>query len=231
MIEVEPTLAFMADVYRLTAEGGPASPRFRAYVEAGAERVPVHGYNPMTSKDVLPTIEALLVIEAEACLGAAANRVAVALGFTDDVAMHLTVATPGMWTDRLATEVEHRLLLRDPGGVLHWFDEPVLAEQLDAAVTAQTVRLVSCHRHGPPTTLTDAVAQEGAALARAGDPGALDAAAAEALAVLGDDTGLPTMVAFLYGDDAAVTMGFSPLGLGPHAGERHATALARARRR
>jgi hypothetical protein len=231
VIEVEPTLAFMADVYRLTAEGGPASPRFRAYVEAGAERVPVHGYNPMTSKDVLPTIEALLAIDGEARLGAAANRVAAELGFTDDVAMHLTVATPGMWTDRLATEVEHRLLLRDPGGVLLWFDEPVLVEQLDAAIVAQAVRLVSFHRQGPPITLADAVAQEGEALARAGHLGEHDGAAAEALAVLEHDTDLPTMVAFLYGDDAARTMGFTPLGLDLHAGERHAVALARAHRR
>lgn len=230
MIEVEPTLAFMADVYRLSAEGGAASPRFRAYVEAGAELVPVHGYNPMTSKDVLPAIEALLAVDAERRLASGANRVVAELGFTDDATMHLTVATPGMWTDRLATEVEHRLLLRDPGGVRRWFDEPVLLEQLDAAIIAQAVRLVSFHRLGPPVTLADAVDQEGDALARAGRPGEHDAAAAEALAVLGHDTGLPTMVAFFHGDDAARAMGFTPLGLGPHTGERHATALARARR-
>jgi hypothetical protein len=34
------------------------------------------------------------------------------------------------------------------------------------------------------------------------------------------------MVAFLYGDGAAETMGFAPLGLGDHVGYDPATALA-----
>jgi hypothetical protein len=34
------------------------------------------------------------------------------------------------------------------------------------------------------------------------------------------------MVAFLYGDDAAAALGFTPVGLGPRVGERHAVWLA-----
>jgi hypothetical protein len=68
---------------------------------------PVHGYNPMTSKPVIDTIEALIDMRAEDRLETVANQTA-----------HITVATPGMWTDRLATEVEHRLLAKDPGGLL-----------------------------------------------------------------------------------------------------------------
>ena len=34
-VRVVPTLAVMAEVYRLPADGGPDSPRFRAYVELG----------------------------------------------------------------------------------------------------------------------------------------------------------------------------------------------------
>lgn len=225
-ITVVPTLAFMADVYRRSAAGGPRSDRFRAYEAAGAQRVPVHGYNPMTTKAVLPAIEAFLAIDAEERLAEAANRTAASMGFADDATMHLTVATPGMWTDDLATEVEHRLLARDPGGVLLWFDQPVSADSLDAAAVAQAVRLVTVARHGPPTVLADAVAQEGAASARAGGPAELDDAAADALAVLADDPSLSTMVAFLYGDDAADALGFTPIGLGPRVGERHATAIA-----
>ena len=50
---VIPTLAFMADVYRLSRQGGAESPRFRAYAAAAGQRVPIGGYNPMTGQSVL----------------------------------------------------------------------------------------------------------------------------------------------------------------------------------
>jgi hypothetical protein len=221
----------MAEVYRRSTDGGARSERFGAYVDAARDRRPVGGYNPMTSKPVLPTIESLLAIDAEARLADVARRTAERVGFDGDAVVHLTVATPGMWTDRLATEVHHRLTAAaDPAEVLWWFDQRVDAAGFDAAVVAQTWRLITDRRHGRPVTLADAVAQEGTALALAGDPGRLDAVAADALDVLGDDEGLPTMVAFLYGDDAARAMGFTPIGLGDHVGYRHATALAHATR-
>lgn len=212
---VVPTLAFMADVYRRSTDGGPRSERFAAYVAAAGEGLPVAGYNPMTSKPVLATIEALLAVDAEGRLERAATG--------PEGVLHLTVAAPGMWTDRLATDVEHRLLLHDPGGVLWWFDEPVTAAGVDAAIAAQLVRFA---RPGPPATLAEAVEQEGRALVAAGERGRLDDVAADALAVLAGDTTLSTMVAFLWGDPAAEAMGFTPLGLPAGAGLAHATALA-----
>lgn len=127
-IEVIRTLEAMADVYRLPSPGGARSPRFRAYAALAEQRLPVHGYNPMTSKPVLDTVEALLALGAEDRIARLANEVADALVFDGHATMHLTVATPGMWTDRLATELHHRLTAPDPGGVLWWFDEPVDAE-------------------------------------------------------------------------------------------------------
>ena len=217
-----PTLAFMAGVYRRSTEGGADSERFQAYVAAAAESVPVSGYNPMTSKPVLETIEALVAVKAEARLASVANEVAARLGFRGEATMHFTVATPGMWTDRLATEVEHRLLGRDPGGVLWWFDEAVDAEAVESDIAAQTVRLVASARGGPPWDLAAAVHQEGLAMAMAGHDGRLDPGAADVAEVLGEDPSLSTMVSFLYGDDAAVAMGFTPLGLGDRVGYRHA---------
>jgi small subunit ribosomal protein S1 len=178
-ITVVPTLDFMAGVYRRPAAGGPQSERFTHYVAAAGERLPVHGYNPMTSTPVLPTVEALLAAGAEPVLATAAGRSAARLGYDGDAVMHVTVATPGTWTDRLATEVEHRLLGADPGGLLWWFDQPVTPEAVEAEAVAQTVRLVThAHRGGPPATLADAVEQEGRALA--GERGEWDPAAAEA---------------------------------------------------
>lgn len=124
-ITVAPTLAFMADVYRRPTTGGRESDRFTFYVRAAAESLPVHGYNPMTTKPVLETVEALIDIEAEDRLVTVANDTANRLGYAIDAEMHITVATPGMWTDRLATEVDHRLRAPDPGGVLLWCGDVV----------------------------------------------------------------------------------------------------------
>lgn len=224
-IHVVPTLARMADIYRLSRDGGPKSPRFVAYTEAAARLVPISGYNPMTSKDVASAIDALLAIDAEQRLADTANAIARRLQFTDDVAMHLIVAAPGVWTDRLVTEVHHHLVSTDQRGVLLWFDDMVSPERLDAACAEQTTRMIEVARHGAPATLRAAVQQEGRALAVAGVPGAPSEAAAEVLEVLGDDASLASMVAFLYGDETAAALGYALLGIGAGVGAAHAVAL------
>lgn len=224
-VHVAPTLALMADIYRLSPEGGPKSPRFVAYTEAAARLVPISGYNPMTSKNVASAINALQAIDAEARLAAVANATAARLQFTDDVSMHLIVAAPGLWTDRLVTEVHHHLVSTDQRGVLLWFDDVVSIEKLEAACAEQTTRMVAVARDGVPTSLWAAVHQEGRALAVAGVPGALSEAAAEVLDVLGDDSSLASMVAFLYGDETAAALGYAMLGIGAGVGAAHAVAL------
>lgn len=216
----------MAGVYRCSARGGPNSARFDAYVAAGRRREPIHWYNPMTSAPVLETVEALLALDAEDEVASVATSTAHRMEFFEDRVMHVTVAAPGMWTDRLATEIEHRLLAADVGGVLWWFEDPVEVEALRGVIAAETVRLVTADRQGPPSTLSGAVAQEGMARSVGGDVGRFDSDAAAALDVLGGDPSLSIMVAFLYGDEAALAMGFTPLGLAAGVGGVHAAALA-----
>lgn len=224
-VRVIPTLAAMAEVYRLPADGGAESPRFGAYVELGRARVPVSGYNPMTSKAVLPTIERLLAIDAEGVAAKAATGAAEQLG-ADDIELVLTVATPGMWSDRLATEVEHRLVGKGAREILLWTGEDTGEAAVASAAVSQLVREVWRQRNGLPGTVVAAAAQEGLALSMAGMRGARSIEATAVLEVLGDDTTLSSMVAFLYGDDAAEAMGFTPVGLGDRVGESHAVALA-----
>jgi hypothetical protein len=225
-ITVERTLELMANVYRALTFGGSQSARFRSYVNAVAATAPIQGYNPMTSAPVIDTIEALIDAQAEDRLESVATRITHLLGYRQDDTMHITVATPGMWTDRLATEVEHRLLAKDPGGLLWWCAQAINAETLDLEIVTQTVRLVLQRREGAPSNLTAAAHQEGVAGATAGQQGEFHTGAAEVLEVLGNDTGLGTMVAFLYGDTAATNMGFAPLGLSGSTGYAHAVAAA-----
>jgi hypothetical protein len=224
-VRVVPTLAAMAEVYRRSAVGGRDSPRFQTYADLGREGVPVAGWNPMTSKDVLGTIERLQSIGAEAIVADVAAEVSRTLGAEEDVAVAIVVAAPGMWTDRLGTEVEHRLAGRGRNEVLFWQGEDVGADAVRAVATADVVRALWACRYGIPASVKDAVAQEGLALSLAGMGGRFDDEAARVFDVLAEDTTLSSMVAFLYGDEAATGMGYTPVGLGARVGERHAVAL------
>ena len=226
-IRVAPTLELMATVYALSKDGGNRSARFLGYVDAAKHGAPISGYNPMTSKPVLATIDALLAMRAEERAERIANDVARELAFSDDMQMHITVCTPGFWTDRIGTEVHHRLAGNDPRAILWWCGEEPTPELFDAEVVAQTVRTIVTLRDGAPASLRAAVEQEGAACAMSGAVGAFDEGAADALAILESDTSLATMVGFLYGDEAATALGFTPLGLGDRVGYAHAVALTR----
>lgn len=224
-VRVVPTLEAMAEVYRRSPVGGRDSPRFHTYTDLGRDGFPVAGWNPMTSKDVLGTIERLLAVDAEAIVAETAIAVVAQLGAEEDVHVAIVVAAPGMWTDRVATEVEHRLAGRGRNEILFWQGEDVGVEAVRATATADVVRTVWAARYGIPATVKDAVAQEGLALALAGMGGHFDDAAAAIFDVLAEDTTLSAMVGFLYGDEAAKAMGFTPVGLGARVGERHAVAL------
>jgi hypothetical protein len=209
------TLQAMADVYRLSTTGGQNSPRFKRYVEIMREEgVPAHGYNPMTSKPALETVEALLAIDAEA----------VAEEFSGDHDMYITVATPGMWTDRISTEIDHRLAPTNwsggPAAILLWTGEDTSVETVRRETIAQVVRLERDAR-----TTFEVAMREGYAYALSGDEGSIDDDVASALDVVGSDEALATKAALLYGDDVARTMGFVPLGLAGRAGYRHCIAL------
>jgi hypothetical protein len=244
-VRIVPTLSAMAEVYRLPTDGGPESPRFQRYVELARDGTPVSGYNPMTGKDAvgaLDTVEALLAIDAEDKAEDTANQCAEELGIDQDVDLTITVATPGLWTDRLATEIEHRLGGRRWKEIVLWTGEDTGEETLRAATTAQTVRVGWALLHRPPRSVAHAAGQEGLAAALADSagplsaaetsPGAVDAAdgadraVAAALDVFGEDTELSSRAALLYGDDVARQFGWMALGVKPSAGYAYCKAKA-----
>lgn len=225
-IEISPTLELMSRIYGLSSAGGAASERFRAYREAAEARTPIYGYNPMTREPVQQTIAGLLSFDAEAVAKESANKVANRIGFDENAAMHLTVATPGMWTDRFGTEIEHRLKANDPGGILLWQGDVLSRLQVDQEAIAQTVRLALHRERGgqAPGTLREAVEQEGAALAQAGADGSYSETAERILLEHLQEPDIGTMVAFLYGDKEAAKLGYSPIGIDDRSGYLHAIA-------
>ncbi len=153
---VAPALDLMAEVYRLDSRGGAGSVRFRRYTSL-CETHPVHLYNPMTSKpEALETVVRLIELDAEQIVGRLVGERGISLA----------VLTPGAWTDRLFTDIEHRTKALPFVGF--WAGESVDPETIVSATTQQLVRLDWQRRPGSAESVASLTAQEGLALRAAG---------------------------------------------------------------
>jgi hypothetical protein len=229
-IELVPTLATMAEIYRLPREGGAASPRFKRYLELVARVYALAAYNPMAGPHALETTDQLLAIDAEAVAFEAASEVANLCGYADTITLAVVLCAPGGWTDRRATEIEHRTTGRPPSGhglVLHWTRETPTAEQIRREAIAESVRVMAGTLHGRRESVASLLHREGLAYALGGNPyGPVttedERAVGDAVEVLGESEAMGDMTAVLYGDAAAAALGWTPVGVGEHGGYRWA---------
>ena len=211
----------MAEIYRLDRTGGVRSPRFVAYLARVESEHALAPYNPMAGPAALASVQRLIELDAEAIAGRHAAEAELAV----------VVSSPGLWTDRIATEVELRTDPGPPALVRFWAGEPIETADVERESAAAATRARWLGRHGPARTLADVLAREGAAYAVAGSPfGPLEAAEAtlvgDAVGLLGASEQRGDIAAVLFGDPAAVALGGTPLGLPWHAGYRWAIARA-----
>lgn len=228
-IAVAPTLATMRELYRLSRDGGPRSERFRAYTARVEHAFGLVAYNPMAGSAALEGVERLLALDAESVAGDAARAVAGRCAYDGPITLAVVLASPGLWTDRLATEVEYRTTQprrADHGLVYCWAKEPTTSDDVHREATAEAGRVMWTALHGAAPSLHAVLAREGLAYALAGESGDDDPAVRDALDVLGDTATMGDIGAVLYGDPAAVALGWSPLGLAGRAGYRWAVARA-----
>jgi hypothetical protein len=219
-----PTLEAISEIYRLDRSGGPQSPRFLTYL-ARVEQTPgLSAYNPMAGPGALETVERLLEIDAEA----------LAARYATDVDLAVIVSSPGLWTDRIATEVELRTDAESasPALVRFWAGEPVEVADVERESAAAAVRALWAVTNGPARTLHDVLAREGHAYIDADDPfGRLEPGegtlVADAVALLGASQLRGEIASVLLGDPAAAALGWTPLGLPANAGYRWAIEQAR----
>jgi hypothetical protein len=228
-VVVIPTLVAMAEVYAESSSGGASSGRFRRYVELGEAHVPVSGYNPMTSRPVGESIAQLLAIDAEQIVVQTARQTATRFGFTGRLDLYVTVAAPGMWTDEVATSIEHVISAKTLNQILLWATQTYTVEMVVAEAAAQAVRAMWWQQRVTESA-SDSVAlgatceREGLAAASAGNIGKFSTRAADALEILRDDVTTSTAVSYLFGDRKAALLGYSPLGLSDDEGLDHVTA-------
>ena len=235
MAIVIPTLQAMADIYRLSRDGGAQSPRFIAYVQLTRdhERDGFPAYNPMAGPAALATVERLLEVDAEAVARRAADAALEELELPGPVELSVVVASPGLWTHRVTTEVEHRL--RPARGIRSlvqmWSGEPAEASDVRREATAETVRVAWNQVHGEARSVRQALVREGLALAMSGSQGAHLSlpelqSFAEVLAIVGDSRAQSDIFTAAYGDPLAELMGLPTLGVVDRAGCRYAAEMA-----
>jgi hypothetical protein len=199
--------------------------------------------NPMAKEHVGDFLDALLALDAEAVGEAAMREALPALGTVPGSFRFALVVCDdrGGWTNRYANEYAERRAAPGPPGQAYldwlaatlWACEPPTARLVREQVLVTLYRAAYIHAHGRAQTLRELMAQEGAAMARAGcaEP-ALDPEDLEYTRyVLGpflDATDMRTGVECLYGDAAGRTLGFTPRGLSDRAGLALALHDARA---
>jgi hypothetical protein len=241
----------MAEIYALPRDGGPKGPRFAAYVARTPTEWGLVPYNPMAGDAALEAVHSLIALDAEAVALQAASQVATSCAYTDALVLAIAVRSKGLWTDRIATEVDERVTGKSrvvhQGVMSLWSREESTRDTVARETVAEAVRVMWHAQHGVADTLSRVLACEGLAYALADiQLASLDASQSppafstpitpedsvtviEAIDILGDTRQAGEIAGVLYGDDAAKEMGWTPLGVPAYAGYRWAVARARER--
>ena len=224
-----PLLEVQQGLYRLPR--GPE--RFAAYLNlmtglGDTLALPLAVLNPMAKSHVLEKLEQLLTLDAETLAAEAIAEANGRLELKTPIKLGLVVAddVAGGWTDRYLTDAAHRFepgeLRYGFGAALLWAGESYTAAALTEQVLAACYRTAFILEHGPAQTLRQRMTQEGGAAAFAGTDLTLNADELEyTRAVVTPHlhtTAFPTVFACLYGDEAARSVGYAPLGLSRDAG-------------
>jgi hypothetical protein len=214
--------------------------RFRAYLATMTEGtddivLPITGMNPVGKEHVAALLDNLLSADAEGVASAAMQEAAtrlVDIPGERQVALVVIDDVQGGWTNRYFTEIPPPMQGARPSAkrralrwalVPIWTSEPWPTHAIRAAVLAAIYRSAFVAHVGFPETLGEIMTVEGAAALFAGiqsprlDPEDL-AYTAEVLRAYRDTRDYPTIFTCLFGDQAARSVGYPPLGLSPRAG-------------
>jgi hypothetical protein len=245
-LEFVPLLHIQRDLYRIPR----SMERFRSYLRTmvdantGDLKLPLVAMNPMGKEHVAVLLDTLIGFEADAVGDASVasvlerlkdepGRFRVGLVVADDA--------QGGWTNRYTSEFSHRfeeMALYKRGWVVGilWTSETPTQTTVRQEVLAAVHRAAHIQRHGAAKTLRRMLDQEGEAMALAGcvEP-ELEADdllyTRKVLEPLLDASDCATVMACLFGDDAANALGYRPHGLSHRAGLALALHQARSNER
>ncbi len=233
-----PTLQVQRDLYAMPRDMA----RFQAYLKTmvdprtGDLQLPLVGMNPMGKEHLPALLDALLALKADEAAAQAVQEAQSRLGGAPgdfQVTVVLSDDLKGGWTNRHFTDYGARFstkayLKRGWITATLWSSEPPSLGALNESLLAAIARAAHIGEHGHAETLGQMVAQEGYALNFAQVRPSLDPARLPAVKALLEArlaaTDQPTLMACLYGDAIAESLGYAPLGLGDMEGFAYARA-------
>lgn len=227
-VELVPFLAQLRDLY--SQPRGFA--RFKDYLDilrtqTGEMELPISNVNPMAKPHVLERVEQLIALGAEEIALEAAREGAARLSDVDDALRLIVIVADdalGGWTNRAFAEFAHRheskhQVQRGWVVVMLWSSEEPSAELIRAETLASLYRTIDERRNGKMRTLREILDREIRTQRFAGAVSPYENAEYHAKVEPYLDSGAaPVVMAALYGDDVAESLGYRPLGA--HKSER-----------
>ncbi len=229
--------------------------RFQEYLKVmvnaegdGLELAPLVSMNPMGREHVAARLDELLALGAEEIAAEVVVEAMARLAEWPGDYRHGFVVVDdlhGGWTNRYTTDAGQRIGVAAPAPSMSresnesrhhwitsmlWVSEQPSRAQLRATILVNIYRTGYIQHMGVAQTLAEIMAQEGAAASFAGIQPHLDADdlaySSEILQPLWGESAFPVVMAALYGDEVARTLGYEPLGLSDRAGLAVAVANA-----
>jgi hypothetical protein len=200
--------------------------RFQSYlnlvrIDTGTEALPLSKLNPMAKEHALAYVETLLAMNAEDVVCAAASEAASRLDGDDTLKVLLALMddAKGGWTNRFFAEFAHRYenkyeVAHGWATVVVWTAEEPTPELLRARAFESVYRTIDERRNGAVRTLGDILDREIRTQRFAGSVSPYEDASYRAKVVpYLDSHAAPVVMTALYGDAAAATLGYPPLGI------------------
>lgn len=217
MFKVRPVIDRMLEFY----EHPPGRQRFDRYLEMlqgnskSDMELPIGGYNPMAKAHVSEKLRELKVLNAEKIIAEAVKN--IPSGKEYEVVFNLADDLLGGWTNRYTTDYQSKfelnpLVQRGFCTPYFWTSETYSAHLIKERTIAQAYRTIYFSRHGKPVSLEDHVKQEAWVAAELGFESISNPKVHSFYEANRHTIDYSTIIAFLYGDAAAESLGFGPLG-------------------
>jgi hypothetical protein len=232
-LDYVPLLRVQRDLYDLPR----GYDRFRAYLATMIDpqtrdlKLPLVAMNPMGKDHLPPFLDALIAMDADAAAARAVGEARAALTSEPGafkVALVVSDDLKGGWTNRYTSELGHlfeqkAFYRRGWVAAILWTSETYTPALVREETLLAVHRAAYAQRHGYAQTLGEMLDQETHAMAHADASGPLleddDLEySRQVLAPLRQRTDRATIVAALFGDEAARQLGYPPLGLSARAG-------------
>ena len=231
MLTHAPLLQLQRDLYDIPA----GRKRFDNYIATlrganGEMELPLSAMNPMAKEHVPNLLDDYLALGADGKAQTIVNSLQPTYPFRQDefrTVLVLADDEKGQWTNRVATDFNHRfksrpMFRRNWLIALLWSSERASELAIENAIKLAVFRGLWIAEHGFARTLEEMLDQEGYAQAQTGISPELDedelSYTAEVLEPILQNEDEPTQIAAFYGDPAAADLGLTQLGLSPNAG-------------